>query len=71
MSTKTGADGARKKGGKMVTIRLTAKQADLVWRNVDGWLDAGACEGGLRPDENRALQSLARQLLAARAGERP
>lgn len=38
-----------------VIIRLTEKQAELVRRNVDGWLDAGACEGGLTKAEHAAL----------------
>ncbi len=48
---------------KMVVIRLSQKQADLVWRNADGWLDAGACKDGLEPDENEALHSLCSQIL--------
>lgn len=58
---------------KAVVIRLTPKQADLVWRNVDGWMDAGSCEGGLEPDEREALECLEdqilRQIRKCKAGE--
>lgn len=47
----------------MVTIRLTDKEANLVWRNADGWMDAGACNDGLEPDEMDALQKLCQQIL--------
>lgn len=45
-----------------VIIRLSKAQADLVWRNADGWMDAGACEGGLTKDEMAALSSLNSQI---------
>ena len=38
-----------------VTLRVTREQALLIWLNIDGWLDAGACEGGLTADERDAL----------------
>ena len=55
---------------KPVIIRLTPAQARLVFLNADGWLDAGACEDGLRPDEREALNSLCDQILA-RLPKRP
>lgn len=47
---------------KSVIIRLTPEEADLVYRNTDGWLDAGACEGGLEPAERSALMNLSDQI---------
>jgi len=46
-----------------ITIRLSPNDAKLLWRNIDGWLDAGACEDGLEPDEHAALHSAADQLV--------
>jgi hypothetical protein len=47
---------------RTVVIRLTPKEADLVNRNADGWLDAGACEDGLEADERAALHELCEQI---------
>lgn len=49
---------------KMVTVKLTPKQANLIWLNADGWLDAGACADGLRQNERAALNSLCNQILS-------
>jgi hypothetical protein len=54
----------QKKPRVMVTIKLTEKQARLVWQNADGWLDAGACKDGLTPDEDNALHRLSEQISA-------
>lgn len=48
---------------KTVIVRLTPEEADLVWRNVDGWMDAGSCEDGLEEDEKAALMSVEDQIL--------
>lgn len=55
---------------KTVTIKLTDAEADLVWGNVDGWIDAGSCEGGLSEDEYEALDSLREQIRKSGALER-
>lgn len=47
---------------KPVTIRLSRNYARLLMQNIDGWLDAGACKGGLEPAENRALSSAYNQI---------
>lgn len=49
---------------KEVVIKLSPKDAELVFLNADGWSDAGACEGGLRPDEQEALNQLTEQIRA-------
>ncbi len=54
---------------RYVTIKLTKKQAHHVWMNADGWMDAWACEGGLEPDEARALQSLCDQIIPQISGD--
>jgi hypothetical protein len=55
---------------KKVTVRLTLQAAKALWGIVDGAQDAGACEGGLTPQENRACTSFLEQvsphLVAAR-----
>lgn len=48
---------------KTITIKLTEEEAQHVWLNADGWLDAGACEGGLEPDEREALYKLCEQIV--------
>jgi hypothetical protein len=45
-----------------VLIRLTPEQAQIVMLNADGWLDAGACKGGLSQEEREALKSLCEQI---------
>lgn len=59
---------------KMVTIRLSEKNAELLAQNIDGWSDAGACEGGLTADEKKALGSaydqIARQIYRPRGLQR-
>ena len=47
---------------KMVSIRLTEDEARYVFMNTDGWLDAGACDGGLEADERAALHKLCDQI---------
>lgn len=49
---------------KDVVIKLTPKEAELVWKNADGWIDAGACADGLRPDEAAALSRMNDQISA-------
>jgi hypothetical protein len=50
----------------MVTIKLSEKNAKLLAQNIDGWTDAGSCDGGLTADEQKALKSaydqIARQI---------
>lgn len=48
---------------KMITVRLSPANARLVALNIDGWIDAGACDGGLEPDERAALHSAYDQIL--------
>ena len=48
---------------RSIVVRLTPEQANLVWRNVDGWMDAGSCEDGLTEAEHEALSDLEDQLL--------
>jgi hypothetical protein len=52
---------------KHITIRLTPRQARVLFEIVDGAADAGACEGGLTKDESRALGSVTEKLMAERA----
>jgi hypothetical protein len=47
----------------MVKILLSEKNARLLAQNIDGWSDAGACEGGLTPDERKALNSIYDQIM--------
>jgi hypothetical protein len=47
----------------VVTVKLTDKEADLIRRNVDGWLDAGQGEGGLTKAEQKALSKLYDQIV--------
>jgi hypothetical protein len=54
---------------KMVTVRLSPANARLVALNIDGWLDAGACKGGLEPDEHAALHSAYDQILRGLGGK--
>lgn len=48
---------------KLITIRLSPKSALRLAKNVDGWIDAGSCEGGLEADEMRTLQSTYAQIM--------
>lgn len=54
---------------KMVTIRLSPRNARLVALNIDGWLDAGACDGGLEPAEWSAIRSAYDQILRCLGGK--
>lgn len=46
-----------------VTIRLTAREARILWSIVDGALDAGACADGLTDEENKVLRPIHDKLL--------
>ncbi|QJW57033.1 hypothetical protein HL670_03930 [Serratia plymuthica] len=48
----------------MVTIKLTDREAELVFGNADGWMDAGSCDDGLEADEMAALMKLTDQIRA-------
>ncbi|WP_454878638.1 hypothetical protein [Serratia inhibens] len=48
----------------MVTIKLTDKEAEIIFLNADGWMDAGACSDGLGADEMAALTKLTDQIMA-------
>lgn len=48
---------------KTVTLKLTERQALLLWNIIDGAADAGACEGGLTPDEQSLLSDISEKLL--------
>lgn len=56
----------------MVRILLSKENAWLLAKNIDGWSDAGACDGGLTPAERKALNSaydqIMRQLKSKPAG---
>lgn len=49
---------------KKLTIKLTAREAHIVRGFLDGCLDAGACEGGITPEERDALLKVADALAA-------
>ena len=61
-----GMPGSSIKGIKMkaITIRLTPKQAGLVWGILDGAADAGACEDGLTRAEHVAVGRVIDQILS-------
>lgn len=61
--------GPAKMAKKMVTVRLSPANARLVALNIDGWMDAGACEGGLEDDERVALRSTYDQILRGLGGK--
>lgn len=46
----------------MHTLKLTSKQARFLWGIVDGACDAGACKGGLTPDEQRMGHAISMKL---------
>lgn len=48
---------------KEIVIRLTPDQARLLAQNIDGLMDAGACEGGLTEAENKALRKAYDQIM--------
>lgn len=54
----------------MVTIKLTDKEAEHVFMNADGWMDAGACKGGLEPEEMAALKKMTDQIRAQLSGKK-
>lgn len=47
-----------------ITLKLTPRQARILWAILDGQADAGACEGGNRPEEARAIASMTGKLNA-------
>lgn len=49
---------------KKITVRLTPRQAHIVWGIVDGAADAGACADGLSKTESAALNSVCSQILS-------
>lgn len=46
-----------------VILKLTPRQAKLLWDIIDGASDAGACEDGLTPLERRGLDQISTKLL--------
>lgn len=46
-----------------ITITLSPYQARVLWGVIDGAMDAGACEGGLEPEESEALNAIDDKLL--------
>jgi hypothetical protein len=46
-----------------LTMKLTAREANIVWGLLDGALDAGQCEGGLSAEETEAASKVADALL--------
>jgi hypothetical protein len=46
-----------------VTLKLTTRQAKFLWGILDGAADAGACEGGLTPMEQRTISQISDKLL--------
>lgn len=53
---------------KMVTIRLSPEHASILFLNIDGWMDAGACEGGLEPREREVLGNACDQIMRGLKG---
>lgn len=47
----------------VTTIKLSPKEALIIWKIIDGALDAGACEDGLTENENNALEKASDQLI--------
>lgn len=47
----------------MIKLTLTPTQAKILFNVVDGASDAGACEGGCTPQEQRALGQIMTKLL--------
>lgn len=52
---------------KTIDIKLTPRQALVLFNILDGAADAGACDDGLYPDEARALQQVQDKLLTQHA----
>lgn len=48
---------------KTINIKLTPRQALVLFNVIDGACDAGACDDGLYADEARALQAVSDKLL--------
>jgi hypothetical protein len=57
------------RAAKKVTIRLTPDQASLLYLNIDGWMDAGACEDGMTKDERAALSEACDQIIKGLGGK--
>lgn len=49
--------------GKELTLKLTPRQAHILWTIVDGATDAGACAEGLTDEENFILSPIRTKLL--------
>lgn len=47
----------------MINLRITPTQADWLAKTIDGAIDAGACEGGLEPEERTALRAVEDKLM--------
>lgn len=47
---------------KKVLIKLTKDQALIIWHQIDGWLDAGSCDGGLEDEEIDAMEAVLDQI---------
>lgn len=52
---------------ELITLKLTPKQAKILWQTIDGAADAGACEGGLTKDEAEALGTIIKKLMKTHA----
>lgn len=48
---------------KTINIKLTPRQALVMFNILDGAADAGACDDGLYQDEARAIQQVLDKLL--------
>lgn len=46
-----------------IILKLTPRQAKLLWDIIDGAADAGACDDGLTPIERRGLDQIMTKLL--------
>jgi hypothetical protein len=57
------------RAAKKVVIKLTPDQASLLYLNIDGWMDAGACEDGLNEDERDALHDACDQIMKGLGGK--
>jgi hypothetical protein len=49
--------------GKKLTIKLTPREARILWAVLDGALDAGAVEDGMTSEENAILAPITSKLL--------
>jgi hypothetical protein len=49
-----------------ITLKLALHEAEILWKIVDGAIDAGACEDGLTPEESEVLNDISFALLKHR-----